>query len=130
MDKDQRAEIHEAVREVLRSEAGVPLGELGSLVRCVANTERDVGLLVTAAMGPVLTDWRGNPDPDGQRDYKAGSAWRSEEALDIATRTQHQMDNGGIPAKLSRIDRAAIWGAGGTITAALITAFFIWINSL
>ncbi len=129
MDDVQRAEIRESVREVLR-EAGLDLGQLGVMVTRVTNTERDVGLLVTATMGPIVKDWRGLPDPDGQRNHKKGSAWRSEEALRIATNTQHAMNNGGIPARLSRIDRAAIWGAGGTVTAALVTAFVFWVISI
>ncbi len=127
MDKEQRAEIREAVREVFQSEAGLDLGQLGVMV---TNTERDVGLLATAVIGPIVTDWRGTPDPDGQRNHKKGSAWRSEEALRIANATQHAMNNGGIPAKLSRLDRAAIWGAGGTVMAALITAFVFWVISI
>ncbi len=129
MDDVQRAEIRESVREVLR-EAGLDLGQLGVMVTRVTNTERDVGLLATAVIGPIVTDWRGIPDPDGQRDHKKGSAWRSEEALRIANKTQHAMNNGGIPAKLSRLDRAAIWGAGGTIMAALITGFVLWVLSI
>lgn len=130
MDAEQKAEIREAVREVLHSEAGLDLGQLGVMATRVTNTERDVGLLADAVIGPIITDWRGEPDPDGQRHHKEGSAWRSEEALRLATLSQTAMDNGGIPARLSRLDRAALWGAGGSIVAAVITGLvLLWVNS-
>lgn len=117
MSADQ--ELKEAVRDVLQSE-GITMAEL-------ATVPRDLGLLVNVVVGPIKEDWRGVPDPDGERDRKKGSAYRAEKALDIARALENASRNGGIPAKLSPVDRAAIWTASGTLAAAVVTGFVLWI---
>ena len=119
MNEEDRVELREAVRNVLQSE-GITMEEL-------ATVPRDLGLLVNVVVGPIKEDWRGVPDPDGERDRKQGSAYRAEKALVIARKLEHAMGNGGIPAKLSTADRAAIWTASGTVAAAIVTAFVLWL---
>lgn len=121
MDEEDRVELREAVRNVLTAE-GITMSEL-------ATVPRDLGLLVDVVVGPVKEDWRGVPDPDGERDRKKGSAYRAEKALEIARKVDYAMGNGGIPAKLSRADRAAIWTASGTVAAAVVTAFVLWMTN-
>jgi len=119
--EESKSEMRAMVLDALQSE-GIILADLKSV-------PHDLGLLVNVVVGPIKEDWRGVPDPDGERDREQGSAWRAEEALFLANKLETAMGNGGIPARLAPVDRAAIWTASATVGAAVITAFVLWISN-
>ncbi len=83
---------------------------------------RDMGKVLDVVVGPVKVDWRGDPDPDQERDETVGMMAKTDRALEVSEKMDHHLDNGGVPVKLPTGTKVAIWGAAGTVAASVVTA--------
>lgn len=109
----------QAVNDVLAAEGVTPV-ELRHMIR-------GVDLLTDKIIGPVKKDWQGNPVIDGERDETQGTAYKADVAYKTSMALQKGLNNGGVPAKLSRRDRfmVAAVAASGSVIAAIITGIFL-----
>lgn len=93
--------------------------------------ERNQDRILDVVVGPVKTDFLGDPFEDGERDESLGLVAQNAIAIRAAESLEAHMANGGVPVKLPAGIKAAIWTAAGTViassvtAAALITAAFI-----
>lgn len=84
--------------------------------------ERNQDRLLDVVVGPVMTDWKGDEDPDGLRDESQGLMAQNAVAVRAAEQLEKHMANGGVPVKLPTSIKAAIWGAAGAVVASSVTA--------
>lgn len=77
--------------------------------------DRNVNKILDVVVGPIATDWMGDPDPDGDRDETKGLM---------------ALSNGGVPVKLPTSIKTAVWGTAGTVSAAAISAMALILTSL
>ena len=92
--------------------------------------DRSMDKVLDVVVGPVKTDWMGDPDPDGERDETGGLLAKANTAVAAAEKLDKHLSNGGVPVKLPTGIKAAIWTAAGTVTAASITAAAILIAAV
>lgn len=84
---------------------------------------RDMGKVLDVVVGPVKTDWRGDPDPDEERDETQGLMAKTDVAVAAARRLDYHLENGGVPVALPTGIKAAIWTAAGTVVGSGIIAW-------
>jgi len=87
--------------------------------------DRNVDRILDVVVGPVKTDFLGDPVADNERDEEQGLMAQTATATRAAESLEKHMANGGVPVKLPTSIKAAILGAAATVGAASITAVAI-----
>lgn len=85
--------------------------------------DRNVNKILDVVVGPIATDWAGDPDSDGDRDESKGLMAKT-------TRLDTHLSNGGVPVKLPISIKTAVWGTAGTVSAAAISATAMILTTL
>lgn len=82
---------------------------------------RNVDRMLDVVVGPVRRDFLGDPVADGERDESEGLMGKTKGALTAIERLDSYLQNGGVPVRLPKEVKAAIWTAVGTVMAAAVT---------
>ena len=131
--------IQEAVRMTLASgdfllpngqKPGALLDDHKKLTEGQQRLERNQDKILDVVVGPIKTDFLGDPMPDGERDETKGLVAQTQIASRAAEALEAHMANGGVPVKLPTGIKAAIWTAAATVIGSSVTAAALIVSAV